>query len=113
RLGANASTKIKFSDDVTVAGKPVPAGEYALYVIPTVSSWEIIIHKNLTHWGAGGYDESEDLMRFSTDTKTLKDTWETLTIDFTNLTTSGAELFIAWENTAVHIPIETKTTEMV
>ena len=30
RTGANASTKIKFKDDVTLEGHEVPAGEYTL-----------------------------------------------------------------------------------
>jgi tetratricopeptide (TPR) repeat protein len=113
RVGANASTKIKFSDDVNIAGNEVPAGEYALYVIPNAENWEIIIHKNITHSGTGGYDAAEDLLRFKTNTKTLRDTWETLTIEFTELTTTGGVLYIAWENTCVHIPIETKSMEMV
>jgi len=34
RTGANASTKISFSDEIKLEGNPVPAGEYALYTIP-------------------------------------------------------------------------------
>lgn len=113
RLGANASTKITFSDDVTFGGQPIPAGEYALYAIPGSISWEIIVHKNLTLWGTAGYDAADDQARFKVNTKTMKDTWETLTIEFTDLTTTGGSLVIGWENTAVHIPIETKTNEMV
>jgi tetratricopeptide (TPR) repeat protein len=113
RLGANASTKIKFSDDVTILGNEVPAGEYALYVIPHQDNWEIVVHKNLTHWGTGGYDQSEDLIRVTVKTHMLKETWESLTIDFTNFTTTGADMYIAWDNVAVHVPIETKAAEMV
>jgi len=36
RTGANAITKIKFSKPVTLDGKEIPAGEYALFTIPTV-----------------------------------------------------------------------------
>lgn len=113
RLGANASTKIKFSDDVSILGNEIPKGEYALYAIPHENEWEIIIHKNLSLWGTGGYKAEDDLVRFSVKSYQLKETWESLTIDFTNFTTTGADLYIAWENTAVHIPIETKTNQMV
>ena len=34
RAGANHATKVTFSRDVTFAGKPVPAGTYAFFVIP-------------------------------------------------------------------------------
>jgi hypothetical protein len=42
RTGANAATKIKFSDDVTVGGQPVKAGEYVIYTIPAQNEWEVI-----------------------------------------------------------------------
>jgi tetratricopeptide (TPR) repeat protein len=113
RLGANRSTKITFSDDVTILGNEIPAGQYALYAIPRENEWEIIVHKDLTQNAPGAYEESEELVRFVVETHQLKDTWESFTIDFTNFTSTGAHLFIAWENTAVHIPIVTKTDEMM
>src|SRR5882724_7642971 len=45
RTGANAVTKIKFSDAVTLGGKEIPAGEYALFTIPTANEWTIILSK--------------------------------------------------------------------
>src|SRR5262249_17264244 len=46
RTGANAVTKIKFSHPVTLGGKQIPAGEYALFTIPTPDEWTIIISKD-------------------------------------------------------------------
>ena len=34
RVGANASTKIKFSDDATIGGTKLKAGTYAIYATP-------------------------------------------------------------------------------
>ena len=51
RTGANASTKISFSDDVTIEGKAVPAGQYALYTIPGETEWSIMLYKDLTLGG--------------------------------------------------------------
>jgi hypothetical protein len=34
RLGANASTEITFSKNITFAGKPVNAGSYRMYAVP-------------------------------------------------------------------------------
>ena len=71
RTGANASTKLEFSQDVEMSGTVVPKGKYALYTIPGVDNWTIIIHKNTSHWGTGGkdYREGEDLVRFSIKSK--------------------------------------------
>src|SRR5215470_900045 len=43
RTGANAVTKIRFSHPVTLGDQPIPAGEYALFTIPTADQWTIII----------------------------------------------------------------------
>ena len=37
RTGANSATVITFSDDVTIEGNKVPAGEYALFTIPNAN----------------------------------------------------------------------------
>src|SRR5579883_1337608 len=44
RTGANSATKVSFSKDVLVAGKPVPAGSYALFTIPNEKSWTVILN---------------------------------------------------------------------
>src|SRR5437763_9964682 len=43
RTGANAVTKIRFSHPITLGGKEIPAGEYALFTIPTADEWTIIL----------------------------------------------------------------------
>ena len=48
RAGANAATKVTFSKDVTIDGKPVPAGSYSLFAIPGKSTWTVILNKNAT-----------------------------------------------------------------
>ena len=51
RTGANESTKISFSDEVTLEDHVVPAGQYALYTIPGKKEWTIILSSNLDLWG--------------------------------------------------------------
>src|SRR6516164_8178310 len=63
RAGANENTTITFSDDVSVEGKPLPAGTYGLHMIPDKEQWTIIFSKNSTSWGSFSYDEKEDALR--------------------------------------------------
>src|SRR5690606_1115461 len=44
RLGANQNTKITFSTDVSVDGKTLKAGTYALYAIPNAAAWDVIFY---------------------------------------------------------------------
>src|SRR2546425_9413315 len=46
RTGANRPTRIKFSADVKLADKAVPASEYLVYTIPNADEWTIILSKD-------------------------------------------------------------------
>lgn len=113
RTGANASTKITFSDDVKLGGEDIPAGKYALYTIPGESEWTIVVHKNLTHWGTGGYVEAEDLARFQVKSMELPMTFETFSIDVHSFQDNTASISIMWENTGVSIPLEVNYKDAV
>lgn len=113
RFGANASTKIEFSEPVTLNGTAIPAGKYALYAIPNANSWDIIIHKNLEHWGAGEYDQTADQARFTASPEKTANFVETFEIGFNNLKANSGELQISWANTMVKVLIETNTQDLV
>lgn len=106
RTGANASTKLTVSGDVEIGGTEVPAGTYALYTIPEKSAWSIILSKKADLWGAYGYDESNDLVRFTVSSERLSNPVETFTIGIRDVRDSGANLALEWENTRVSIPIK-------
>ena len=75
RTGANNPTVITFSGEVTIANQKVPAGSYALYSIPGKSEWTLILSKNTKLWGAMGYNQADDQMRFVVPaSKTSKNT---------------------------------------
>lgn len=99
RTGANESTKIAFSKDVIVEGKDVPAGEYALYTLFTEEKATIIFSKNLTWWGAMGYDPKDDLIRFDVPVKHPTSHYETFTISFSDFNMNSANLNMKWGHT--------------
>jgi hypothetical protein len=113
RTGANASTKITFSDDVTIMGKELAAGTYSLFSVPNEGNWEIMFHSNLRHNTPGGRDAEEDALVIKVSPKRMDFTMETFTITVNNLRNSSAEILLMWENTAVAIPFEVDTDTKV
>ena len=111
RVGANESTKIKFSDSVKIEGRWIPSGTYALYAIPYETEWTIILHKNLSHWGDGrtNYKPEEDALRCKVKSESRKELTETFTIEWENLTHKGGDLILRWEYTLVRIKVEFNT----
>lgn len=105
RTGANATTSFKFSDDVTIEGKKIIAGEYGLYTIPNTEEWTIIFNKNLG-WGTGSYKEEDDVARFTVKPVKVASTVETFTIEFDHIKDNWAYAILIWENTLVKFKIE-------
>src|SRR6266540_1932244 len=81
RTGANAVTKIKFSDTVMIGGKEIPAGEYALFTIPTEDEWTIIISKDAKVQSTADYKQENDAVRVTAKSEPIPVTIEKLTTD--------------------------------
>jgi len=113
RTGANAATKIFFSEPVEIGGKKLDSGTYVLYTIPNIDSWEIILNKGLTNSGVDGYKESEDIVRFKTEPVKTKSMMETFTMQFADVKPETCVLQLMWENKLVNIPIKTDFKEKV
>ena len=115
RTGANASTKVTFSEDVKVGGTALPKGTYALYTTPGAKEWSIVFYKNTKFGGTPckDYLESDVAAKFNVPVVALRDMVETFTINFSNLRNNGADLDICWEMTKVVVPIMTDTDTKV
>jgi len=113
RTGANAPTKIKFGEDVTIGGKDVKAGEYALYTIPGKDEWEFILNKGTTPWGADGFDVAGDVARFKVKSAMVDKNFQTFTIDLASMTYNSCKLEMMWEKTKLIIPIEAHNEQQI
>ena len=113
RTGANAATKISFSDNVTIGGKSIDTGAYALYTIPGKEEWTIILNKGISNWGTNGYKESDDIVRFTVKSDKMKESMETFTMQFADVKPESCELHLMWGNIAVRIPITTNVKEKI
>lgn len=111
RTGANSATKVKFGEDVTVGGQAVKAGEYALYTIPGVAEWEIILNKGVGNWGNAGYDKADDVARFKIAPKALDKNVQTFTINIGHITYSTCNIELMWEKTKITIPVKANNEE--
>ncbi len=107
RTGANAATTITFTDDVTLEGHQVSAGTYGLFSIPGEDEWTIILSKTAKQWGAYDYNAADDYLRFTIKAIKIQENVETLTLQFTNVSPTSADLNLLWEHTALVIHLTT------
>jgi hypothetical protein len=106
RTGANATTSIKFSDDVTIEGKKVPAGEYGLYTVPNAAEWTVVLNKSLKQGAdVDGFKDDQDVARFTIKPYKLANKVETFTISFADLTPATASVDMLWDLTGAKFKI--------
>ncbi len=111
RTGANASTKVNFSDDVMIEGNKLAAGEYAIYTIPGKTEWTIIFHKNIKLWGLGDpgdYKEENDALRIKVKPQTTTSSVENFTISISDVASSACKMNLEWDKTKVTFGISTE-----
>jgi hypothetical protein len=113
RTGANSATVIKFTDDITIEGKNIPAGEYGIFTIPNKTEWTVILSKTAKTWGAYTYNEADDFVRFKVKPNTLTTPIETFTIQFADVKPTTAKLQLMWEKTAVSLNLNTSIDDKV
>ncbi|WP_339840729.1 DUF2911 domain-containing protein [uncultured Maribacter sp.] len=107
RVGANKSTKITFDTDVQIEGQDLQKGTYALYAFPEEKEWQIVFHKNTTHWGDGrlNYNPQEDALRLHVIPIETLEFQESFLISFDDINHNGITMIWRWGNTKVSIPI--------
>jgi Protein of unknown function (DUF2911) len=104
RAGANENTTIKFTDNVTINGKPLAKGIYGLHMIPTATEWTLIFSNIHTAWGSFTYKEADDALRVTTKPQPA-DFREALTYDFADVKPDSTVATLTWEKVTVPFTI--------
>lgn len=113
RAGANETTVVMFESDVTVAGSPLKAGAYGLFMALAQDGTVTLIFSHDTGtWGSFFYDEKNDALRVQTKWEDSP-FHELLTYDFSGVTKDSAVLALSWESKRIPIPIKVDTDQVV
>ncbi|QXP74570.1 DUF2911 domain-containing protein [Tenacibaculum sp. AHE15PA] len=114
RTGANENTKVTFSTDVTIDGKELKKGTYALYTKPGKDAWEVIFYTDATNWGTPQkWDASKVALSTTVKADMMPMKIETFTISIDDITNNSAVLGMLWENAYVGVKFNTPTDKAV
>lgn len=110
RTGANKNTMITFGDDVTIGGKEVKAGSYAIFTKPGEAVWEVIFYADTENWGTPqNWDASKVAATVKTEVFPMEMPVETFTMTIDDVHNNGATLGMIWEKVYVGVPFEVPT----
>jgi len=112
RAGANENTTIKFTDAVSIEGKPLDKGIYGLHMIPNENEWTVIFSKVHTAWGSFTYNEAEDALRVTVKPQATE-MHEVLTFDFNDVKKDSAVATLYWEKVAVPFKVSVDVNSIV
>lgn len=112
RAGANENTTMKFTDAVSIEGKPLDKGVYGVFMIPSQNEWTVIFSKDHSAWGSFTYNETDDALRVMVKPQTAE-MHEALTYDFDNVTKDSAVATMYWEKVAVPVKIDVDVHNIV
>ena len=114
RTGANARTKVTFSDDVTVGGTTLKAGSYAIFTIPQADSWDVIFYTEYQGGGAPAeLDETKVAARVNAPVIEMPMDIQSFTITIDDVTSNSAVIGMLWEKTYVGVEFGVPTDATV
>lgn len=112
RTGANAISKITFSDDVMIEGSKVAAGSYGILSIPGATDWAVHFYTyEKGSWSS--YVEKTPALIVKVKSRDSKSMTETFSMNFADLTSTSAVMEIAWANTVVPINLTAMVDDRV
>lgn len=112
RTGANETTEITLTKDMSINNQPIKAGTYALFTIPGKEKWKVILNSDLGMWGSYNYNSKMDILTFEVASQLIPDgkEFESFTI-LINHKTDTADVVLLWDKTQVSFPIQFPETK--
>ncbi|WP_299258636.1 DUF2911 domain-containing protein [uncultured Aquimarina sp.] len=108
RTGANAATKISFTDDVTIFETIIKKGSYAILTKPGKNTWEIYFYTYKSgNWNT--YVDQVPIATFNAKHIKLNEILETFLIYIDQITLDSSQLIFAWDQFKITLPLKFDT----
>ncbi len=116
RAGANISTRLKTEAALTIGGKPVPPGEYSLFIdLKSPTEWTLVVSSWKAKrsgsdpqagalWGAYDYTPDQDVARVAMKIDRLPLAIDQLTWNFADVTPQAGRIVLLWDTVAASAP---------
>jgi tetratricopeptide (TPR) repeat protein len=114
RAGANENTTIEFSTDVTIEGKPLPAGKYGFFIAMGQEKATLVFSKDNNAWGSFYYNPASDALRVDVPVIKTQESIERLRYEFAGETDSSAVAALLWEKVKIPftVAVDIKKTQL-
>ena len=106
--GADEATRLELSEDITVAGQPLPAGRYSIWAIPGRDEWTLAFNRG---WDVDHltYRQAKDALRLRVRPQPASH-MESLAFYFPYAEVDSAMLALHWGETMLPLPVRRPKT---
>jgi hypothetical protein len=108
RTGANEATTLTTDAPLLLGSTTIPKGTYSLYTIPSRTSWQLVVNKEVGQSGLV-YHRHLDLARVKLQKSALRNHVERFTVMIEKTGPNSGVLKLAWEKTELSVPLNLKT----
>jgi Protein of unknown function (DUF2911) len=102
--GANQSTTLAVSKDVSIDGHPVPKGKYSVWMAISAGDWDLVLDHDTTRYHTNPPTPGGNQIRIPVE-RMHHDFTEVLTWSFPAVSTSGMTLVMRWDTVSVPLAI--------
>ena len=105
--GANMATTIRFSEDVSLSGTPVPAGRYSVWLrVTETEPWRLALHADTILPHSAHPPIEEAVLHVGVERGRTDDLQESLEWDLDRIRIDGADLVMHWGRDRVTVPVK-------
>lgn len=98
--GAHSATNIEISKTFRIGNKTIPAGTYAIFTIPSKTTWTFILNKNYNQHLADDYNAKDDIIRLQVKPVALAKPLERLQYFVGN-----NKISLGWDKLKIDVPV--------
>jgi hypothetical protein len=98
--GAHSATNIEINKAVRIGNKTIAAGTYALFTIPSKTTWTFILNKNYNQHLTDDYDAKDDVIRLQVKPIKLAKPLERLQYFVGN-----NKISVGWDKVKIDVPV--------
>ncbi len=105
RMGANESVELRVYRAITVGGKKLAPGTYALFAVPGEKEWTLIVSNDTERWGEYAYTPKSDVARIPVAVRAAAEPLEAFSIAFRDDAPGKATLRMVWDTVEAAVPV--------
>lgn len=105
RAGADENTTIEVNTDVSIDGKPLPAGKYGFFISMGKEKATLIFSKDNNAWGSFYYKPEHDVLRVDVPVVKTTQSVERLKYEFSDQTDDAAIVTMSWEKIRISFKV--------